>query len=70
MSEYEELQLTGVHSLTGSLVQALETNNGERGYLVSLGLPNGDRVNLLATVEELENLRQQIERSTLAGMFG
>lgn len=70
MSDYEELRLHGVSSLTGSLVQSLETDSGERGYLVSLGVPNGERVNLLATVVELENLRQQIEQATLAGMFG
>lgn len=61
MSQYEELQLRGVSSLTGSRVTALETDSGERGYLVQLGQPNGSRINLLSTVTELETLRQQIE---------
>ena len=70
MSEYETLQLHGINSLTGCLVKSLETDSGERGYLLSLGLPGGDRINLLASVVELENLRKQIETACLAGMFG
>ncbi len=69
MSDYEDVQIPGVYSLTGCRVEALETND-ERGYLVRLGKPDGTSANFLATVEELENLRQQIERATLAGMFG
>ncbi|RUP03695.1 MAG: hypothetical protein EKK34_18100 [Mycobacterium sp.] len=70
MSDYEELQLHGVSSLEGSRVTALETGSGERGYLVQLGLPDGGRINLLASVVALENLRQQIETGVLGGMFG
>jgi hypothetical protein len=70
MSDHVDVQIPGMNSLTGCLVQALETDNGERGYLVRLGKPDGTSVNLLASVVELENLRQQIEKATLAGMFG
>jgi hypothetical protein len=69
MSGHEDIQIPGVYSLTGCRVNALETGN-ERGYLVRLGKPVGTSANFLATVEELENLRQQIEKATLAGMFG
>jgi hypothetical protein len=68
MSEFEELELRGVSSLTGCFVRSLETDSGERGFLLQLGTP-GSRYNLLASVVELENLRQQIESATLAGMF-
>lgn len=69
MTSYEELKLHGISSLTGCRVHSLESNSGERGYLLQLGTP-GSRINLLASVVEMESLRQQIEAATLAGMFG
>lgn len=65
-----DIDIPGVHSLNGCAVYALETEPGQRGYLVRLGAPGGASANFLATVEELENLRQQIEKAVLAGMFG
>ncbi|SHX04284.1 Uncharacterised protein [Mycobacteroides abscessus subsp. abscessus] len=62
--------IPGVSSLHGCLVRALETEAGERGYLIRLGLPDGSSVNLLASVGELDNLRQQIEKATVSGMLG
>lgn len=62
--------IPGVSSLHGCLVRALETEAGERGYLIRLGLPDGSSVNLLASVGELDNLRQQIETATVSGMLG
>jgi hypothetical protein len=69
MTTYEELKLHGVTSLNACRVHSLESNSGERGYLLQLGTP-GSRINLLASVVEMEHLRQQIESATLAGMFG
>ncbi|AGB24549.1 hypothetical protein Mycsm_04301 [Mycobacterium sp. JS623] len=70
MSDHVDVKIPGVSSLTGCLVQALETDNEERGYLIRLGKPDGTSANFLASVAELENLRQQIEKATLTGMFG
>ena len=69
MSGHIDVEISGVSSLTGSRVDALDTGD-ERGYLLQLGKPDGSRITFLSTVTELESLRQQIERATLSGMFG
>lgn len=66
----ELLEIPNVSSLTGCRIYALESDNGEPGYLIRLGRPDGSSVDLLASVVELENLRQNIDRAVLGGMFG
>lgn len=68
--DYFELSVPNTHTLNGTIVRALKSEDGERLYLIRMMDLDGKVTNYVTTQGGIEHLRQEVERAMLSGMFG
>ncbi|MFD6198380.1 hypothetical protein ACFWE3_16935 [Mycobacteriaceae bacterium NPDC060252] len=68
--DYFALSVPDTHTLNGTTIRALESEDGERLYLIRVMDLDGKVTNYVTTQGGIEHLRQEVERAMLSGMFG
>lgn len=68
--DYFALSLPDTNTLNGTTVRALESEDGERLYLIRMMDLDGKVTNYITAQAGIEHIRQELERAMLSGMFG